>query len=96
MKSTAQATPSTPVATTPKVTKVDARVYTPSSPTAAHSFKSAQRTITYAALMTLGSGTIEQVAKLADEAGLKSKTPTIASVRFHLHYLCLDGYVTWA
>lgn len=57
------------------------------------SFKGAQRQIVRNILANSKEPmTPAEVAPLADAAGLKSITPTLASVRYHLHHLQLLGF----
>lgn len=74
------------------VTSVNDRKYklTESCPS---SFKGAQRQIVRNILANSKEPmTPAEVAPLADQAGLKSITPTLASVRYHLHHLQLLGF----
>jgi hypothetical protein len=72
------------------------RSYSLVDATKLHVFDSRQRTITYAALAKLAKpSTIAEIAAVADTMGLKSKTPTTASVRYHLTYLVNDSLVSF-
>jgi hypothetical protein len=80
------------VAVKPVVTAVLDRKYSITDKPV-EAFKGAQRRITYSILAGSKSPmTVAEIAPLADAAGLKSKTPTTASVRYHLHHLVKDGF----
>jgi hypothetical protein len=78
-----------------KVTPVNARRYTlaASAPLVA---KGKQRQIVLNLLRAATNPmTPEELAPLADAAGLYAVGGTLPSVRYHLHHLVLSGHATW-
>jgi hypothetical protein len=78
-----------------KVTPVLSRSYSRTA-TLAATYKGKQRQIVAAILRSATEPlTPEQVAKLAEEAGLTAVGGVLPSVRYHLHHLCLLGEASY-
>jgi hypothetical protein len=77
-----------------KVTPVEERLFELAvDPSVEQKFRGKQRQITFDSLKSSPVPlSIDDIAKIAEEAGLKAKGGVAPSVRYHMHFLTKDGF----
>lgn len=92
---TPKTTVEAPTAPTVKTTAVDDRLYVVVPSETEIKFRGKQRQITYEVLKNSSEPIgVKQVAVIAEDLGLTAKGGVEPSVRYHIHHLAKDGFIT--